>query len=52
MQSKILDAAITLLVDTSGSMFGSKMYNATEAALLMNASMSEALHIPVEILGF
>lgn len=46
-----LDAAVTVLVDMSGSMGGIKVYSALGAALLMN-EVCTTLNIPIEILGF
>jgi hypothetical protein len=50
--SDVLNAAVCVLVDTSGSMVGKKMYFATHAALLLNESIGRALHVPLEITGF
>jgi len=51
IENKTLDAAITVLVDMSGSMGGHKAYFALASTLLMNEVCS-TLNIPVEILGF
>ena len=51
IENKILDAAITVLVDMSGSMGGSKVQYALASTLLVNEVCS-TLNIPVEILGF
>lgn len=51
IENKTLDAAISILVDMSGSMGGSKAYYALASALLMN-EVCTTLRIPVEILGF
>jgi Mg-chelatase subunit ChlD len=48
----VLDAAITLLVDSSGSMNGSKYDHASAAAIMMSEVMGNQLHVPVEIIGF
>jgi hypothetical protein len=52
INSIVLDAAVTLLVDTSGSMSGAKYFNAVKSAILLNDSIGTALNIPVEIIGF
>ena len=46
-----LDAAVTVLIDMSGSMSGHKLLYATQSALLLNEVFS-VLSVPVEILGF
>jgi len=51
IENKILDAAVTVLVDMSGSMGGSKVQYALASTLLVNEVCS-TLNIPVEILGF
>lgn len=51
IENKILDAAITVLVDMSGSMSGTKAYYALASTLLVNEVCS-TLNIPVEIVGF
>jgi len=51
IENKTLDAAISILVDMSGSMSGSKAYYALASALLMN-EVCTTLRIPVEIVGF
>jgi len=51
IENKTLDAAISILVDMSGSMHGSKAYYALASTLLMNEVCS-TLGIPVEIVGF
>lgn len=47
----VLDAAVTVLIDMSGSMTGDKVLFACEAAVLLNEVFS-VLSVPVEILGF
>ena len=49
--SDVLDAAVTVLVDMSGSMSGAKALYACEATMLLNHTFN-VLNIPVEILGF
>ena len=51
IENKVLDAAITVLVDMSGSMNGMKAYYALASTLLVNEVCS-TLNIPVEIVGF
>lgn len=51
IENKTLDAAITVLVDMSGSMGGDKVYYALASALLMNEVCS-TLNIPLEVIGF
>ena len=51
IENKVLDAAVTVLVDMSGSMGGSKVQYALASTLLVNEVCS-TLNIPVEILGF
>ena len=51
IENKTLDAAVTVLVDMSGSMGGDKVYYALASALLMNEVCS-TLNIPLEVIGF
>ena len=51
IENKLLDAAITVLVDMSGSMSGQKVFNALASTLLVNEVCS-TLNIPLEIIGF
>ena len=51
IENKILDAAITVLVDMSGSMMGQKAHYALASTLLVNEVCS-TLNIPSEIIGF
>jgi len=51
IENKTLDAAISILVDMSGSMGGDKAFYALASALLMN-EVCTTLRIPVEIVGF
>ena len=51
IENKTLDAAITVLVDMSGSMGGDKAYYALASTLLLNEVCS-TLNIPLEIIGF
>lgn len=52
IESKLLDVAITVLVDCSGSMNGRKHFQSVLASQLLNETLSNALHIPVAIEGF
>lgn len=48
----VLDVAITLVVDQSGSMGGGKFVHAAAAAVMLNDIVGNTLHIPVEIVSF
>lgn len=52
VESDTLDTAVCVLVDFSGSMCGDKFYYAVHAASLLSAAVGDALHIPLEIVGF
>jgi len=47
-----IDTAVTILVDWSGSMYGTKMQVAASAAASLNEVFNTALKVPVEILSF
>lgn len=47
-----LDTAVTVLVDSSGSMSGEKFQAATEAAVCLYDMCQVALRVPCEVLGF
>lgn len=49
--NNILDRAVTVLVDCSGSMRGTKYTHAIRCAILLNESLGK-LNVPTEILGF
>jgi len=51
IDNKVLDAAITVLVDMSGSMSGDKAYYALASTILLN-EVCGTLNIPLEIIGF
>jgi cobalamin biosynthesis protein CobT len=51
IENKTLDAAISVLVDMSGSMSGMKAHYALASAMLLNEVCS-TLNIPLEITGF
>lgn len=48
----ILDIAVTVLTDFSGSMSGRKLNNAIDSTMLLNSSIARSLHIPTQILAF
>ncbi len=50
--SDILDVAVTVLTDFSGSMSGDKLSNAIDSTMLLNSSIARSLHIPMQILTF
>ena len=50
--SDTLNTAITVLIDSSGSMSGDKYGHAIAAACMLNESLGNTLHMPIEILGF
>lgn len=50
--NNVLDAAVTLLVDQSGSMSGGKYDHAAAAAAMLNETIGNTLHIPVEVISF
>ena len=51
-QSNVLDCAVTLLVDQSGSMRSSAYKHAAAAAVMLSNTIGNVLHIPVEIVTF
>lgn len=51
-ENNVLDAAITLVVDQSGSMTGDKFSHAAAAAVMLNDVIGNTLHIPVEIVSY
>jgi Cobalamin biosynthesis protein CobT VWA domain/Cobalamin biosynthesis protein CobT len=51
IENKTLDAAISILVDMSGSMNGDKAYFALASTLLMN-EVCTTLGVPLEVVGF
>jgi len=52
IENDTLDTAVSLLVDFSGSMYGSKMDHAIQSAILLYQAISKSLNIPLEIIGF
>jgi Cobalamin biosynthesis protein CobT VWA domain/Streptomycin adenylyltransferase len=50
-ESSVLNTAVSVLVDMSGSMGGHKMVHAAHSAILLNDSIAK-LGVPVEIAGF
>lgn len=51
-QNQILDVAVCVLTDISGSMMGSKVIHAIDSAMLLNTSIGNALHVPLQMLTF
>ena len=51
IQSITLDAAVSILIDMSGSMSGDKVLHATGAAVLLN-KVFQILQVPLELAGF
>lgn len=51
-QSNILDVAVCVLTDISGSMMGSKVVHAIDSAMLLNTSIGTSLHVPLQLLTF
>lgn len=51
IENDTLDVAISLLVDCSGSMAGSKFVNAVTACSILSHAFDAVLRIPLEILG-
>lgn len=52
IDKKTLDTAITLLVDCSGSMSGSRIDYAAVSAGMLNDVLANKLHVNTEVLGF
>ena len=52
IENQSLDVAVQVVCDASGSMSGEKFTNAAAAAVILNDVISNALHIPLEILAF
>jgi cobalamin biosynthesis protein CobT len=52
IEANVLDAAVTLLVDQSGSMSGRRYDHAAAAAVMLSETIGNVLHVPVEILSF
>jgi cobalamin biosynthesis protein CobT len=50
--SKKINTAVTVLVDVSGSMSGTKLVYASQAACLLSNTLARALKVPTEILCF
>lgn len=51
-QQDMLDIAVCVLTDFSGSMYGSKVAHAIDSAMLLNKSIGTSLHIPLQLLTF
>lgn len=52
IEADILDTAVQIIVDDSGSMMGSKYGHAIVAAIHLSDTLGNTLHIPTEVLGF
>lgn len=52
IETNVLNAAVTLLVDQSGSMSGQRYNHAAAAAVMLSETIGNVLHVPVEILSF
>lgn len=52
VKSQVDDCAITILVDASGSMSGSKYLHASCAMMILSETIANVLHIPCELLAF
>ncbi len=51
-QNDVLDVAVTVLVDYSGSMGGQKIHDAIKSSMILTECLSHGLRVPVEVLGF
>lgn len=51
-KSDVLDVAVTVLTDFSGSMMGPKVCHAIDASCMLHDSISKSLHVPLEVLAF
>jgi cobalamin biosynthesis protein CobT len=51
-QDEVLDTVIQLVVDSSGSMHGTKYAMAIKSATMLNDAFDRILHMPVEVLAF
>lgn len=52
VKSQVDDCAITILVDASGSMSGTKYLHASCAMMILSETIANVLHIPCELLAF
>ena len=50
--SDVLDTAVQIIVDGSGSMMGSKYAHAITAGIHLSDTLGNILHMPIEVLGF
>lgn len=50
--NNVLDAAVSVLVDGSGSMSGKKYEHAAATGVMLNDTIANALHIPTEVVSF
>jgi cobalamin biosynthesis protein CobT len=51
-ENDVLDVAVTVLVDYSGSMSGQKVRDAIKSSMILTECLAHGLRVPVEILGF
>jgi cobalamin biosynthesis protein CobT len=51
-EKDLLNISITIVCDMSGSMGGQKLVNAAVASMLLNHTLGNILHIPIEMVGF
>lgn len=51
-EARKINTAVTVLVDVSGSMGGTKLVHASQAACLLTNVLSRALKVPTEVLAF
>lgn len=51
-ESKKINTAVSILVDVSGSMNGTKLAMASKAACLLTNALAKALRVPCEVLAF
>jgi cobaltochelatase CobT len=51
-ETDLLDTAVSILVDWSGSMDGAKSYAAAQGAGLINQAFGHVLHVPLRITAF
>ena len=50
--SDVLDTAVQIIVDGSGSMMGDKYAHAITAGIHLSDTLGNTLHMPIEVLGF
>lgn len=52
IETNILNSAVSLVIDQSGSMSGDKYSHAAAAAVMLSDTIGNVLHIPVEVVSF